>query len=107
MFCSAGYWGRRCRRLFSGWTKRKSLLKTVRFLRPAEQEILDAARFYELKEGEKWEDVAHLKDVLIRIVNQAREIVIILDDKENFRDMFPERRKNQIPIIYHNQRITA
>jgi PAS domain S-box-containing protein len=34
------------------------------------------------KEEEKWEDVAHLKDVLIRTVNQTREIVVILDSRE-------------------------
>ncbi len=34
------------------------------------------------KEEKKWEDIAHLKDVLIRTVNQAQEIIVILDNKE-------------------------
>jgi PAS domain S-box-containing protein len=34
------------------------------------------------KEEEKWEDIAHLKDVLIRTVNQTKEIIVILDSKE-------------------------
>lgn len=37
------------------------------------------------KEEKKWEDIARLKDVLIRTVNQAKEIIIILDDKEKIR----------------------
>jgi len=35
------------------------------------------------KEEKKWEDIAHLKDVLIRTVDQAKEIITILDNKEN------------------------
>ncbi len=34
------------------------------------------------KEEKKWEDVARLKDILIRTVNQAKEIIVILDNKE-------------------------
>jgi signal transduction histidine kinase/ActR/RegA family two-component response regulator len=34
------------------------------------------------KEEKKWHDIAHLKDVLIRTVNQAAEIILILDSKE-------------------------
>ncbi len=33
-------------------------------------------------EEKKWEDVARLKDILIRTVDQAREVILILDDKE-------------------------
>ena len=34
------------------------------------------------REKKKWEDIAHLKNVLIRTVNQAQEIIVILDNKE-------------------------
>ncbi|MBN2609800.1 MAG: response regulator [Candidatus Fermentibacteraceae bacterium] len=33
-------------------------------------------------EEKKWQDVARLKDILIRTVDQAREVILILDDKE-------------------------
>ncbi len=38
--------------------------------------------FITSKEEEKWENVARLKDILIRTVDQAREVIIILDSSE-------------------------
>ena len=44
--------------------------------------FLKLRAFITSKEEKKWEDVARLKDILIRTVDQAREAILILDNKE-------------------------
>ncbi|MFO8183999.1 MAG: response regulator [Candidatus Aegiribacteria sp.] len=46
------------------------------------------------REEKKWKDVARLKDILIRTVDQAREAILILDEKE--RIVYSNRAADEV-----------
>lgn len=46
------------------------------------------------REEKKWKDVARLKDILIRTVDQAREVILILDEKE--RIIYSNRAADEV-----------